>query len=53
MYGYHPETGQKNKFPLVTIKNVYIFPGVPQLLERSFVTLEVGKQGFILSLKNI
>ncbi|CAC5369774.1 FLAD1 [Mytilus coruscus] len=40
VYGYHPETGQKNKFPLVTIKNVYIFPGVPQLLERSFVTLE-------------
>ncbi|XP_071120075.1 FAD synthase-like [Mytilus edulis] len=40
VYGYHPETGQKNKFPLVTIKNVYIFPGVPQLLERSFITLE-------------
>lgn len=24
------------KFPLVNINNIYIFPGIPQLLEKSF-----------------
>lgn len=40
VFGVHPETGKKNKFPIVTVKNVYLFPGVPLLLERSFITLE-------------
>ena len=42
MYGVNKKTGEKNKFPLVVVNNVYIFPGVPSLMERSFIALEVG-----------
>ncbi|OWF52384.1 FAD synthase-like [Mizuhopecten yessoensis] len=40
VYGVTKKTGEKNKFPLVVIRNVCVFPGVPSILERSFVTLE-------------
>lgn len=39
-YGVNKKTGEKNKFPLVVVNNVYIFPGVPSLMERSFIALE-------------
>ncbi|XP_013410704.1 FAD synthase isoform X2 [Lingula anatina] len=39
-YGSDPATGQKTKYPLVSIHNVYMFPGVPSLMERAFVMLE-------------
>ncbi|CAM4700147.1 unnamed protein product [Leuciscus chuanchicus] len=35
-FGVDPLTGQRNRFPLVSVRNVYIFPGIPSLLERSF-----------------
>ncbi|KAG1947678.1 FAD synthase [Pimephales promelas] len=35
-FGIDPQTGQRNRFPLVSVHNVYIFPGIPSLLERSF-----------------
>uniref|UniRef100_A0A8C1SFG8 FAD synthase n=1 Tax=Cyprinus carpio TaxID=7962 RepID=A0A8C1SFG8_CYPCA len=35
-FGIDPQTGQRNRFPLVSVRNVYIFPGIPSLLEKSF-----------------
>lgn len=39
-YGTDPQTGKVNRYPLVSVHNVYIFPGVPSLLERAFTGLE-------------
>ncbi|KAF5902311.1 FAD synthase isoform X1, partial [Clarias magur] len=35
-YGRDPRTGEPMPFPLVSVRNVYMFPGIPTLLERSF-----------------
>ncbi|KAG5270864.1 hypothetical protein AALO_G00173170 [Alosa alosa] len=35
-YGTDPQTGQRMRYPLVSVRNVYIFPGIPSLLERAF-----------------
>ncbi|XP_035249072.1 FAD synthase isoform X2 [Anguilla anguilla] len=35
-YGTDPQTGQQLRYPLVSVRNVYIFPGIPSLLERAF-----------------
>ncbi|KAM9488149.1 FAD synthase [Clarias gariepinus] len=35
-YGRDPRTGEPMRFPLVSVRNVYMFPGIPTLLERSF-----------------
>ncbi|XP_043117503.1 FAD synthase isoform X2 [Puntigrus tetrazona] len=35
-FGIDPQTGQQNRFPLVSVHNVYIFPGIPSLLEKTF-----------------
>ncbi|KAJ8354812.1 hypothetical protein SKAU_G00223790 [Synaphobranchus kaupii] len=35
-YGSDPQTGQPLRYPLVSVRNVYIFPGIPSLLERAF-----------------
>ncbi|XP_052475360.1 FAD synthase isoform X3 [Carassius gibelio] len=35
-FGIDPQTGQRNRFPLVSVHNVYIFPGIPSLLEKAF-----------------
>uniref|UniRef100_A0A672JA52 FAD synthase n=1 Tax=Salarias fasciatus TaxID=181472 RepID=A0A672JA52_SALFA len=39
-YGVDPQTGQTLRYPLVSVHNVYIFPGIPSLLERAFNSLE-------------
>ncbi|KAM4600783.1 FAD synthase isoform 1-T2 [Polymixia lowei] len=39
-YGKDPQTGQPLRYPLVSVHNVYIFPGIPSLLERAFNGLE-------------
>ncbi|XP_030639469.1 FAD synthase [Chanos chanos] len=35
-YGTDPQTGQRLRYPLVSVRNVYLFPGIPSLLERAF-----------------
>ncbi|CAL8247243.1 unnamed protein product [Lota lota] len=39
-YGVDPQTRQPLRYPLVSVRNVYIFPGIPSLLERTFSGLE-------------
>ena len=39
-YGIDKVTQRKALFPLVVVKNVYIFPGVPKLMETAFDHLE-------------
>ncbi|CAG0884661.1 unnamed protein product [Cyprideis torosa] len=43
-YGRNPETGEIVRFPLVQVHNVYIFPGIPQLLVNAMNRL--GKKLF-------
>lgn len=38
-YGLDEKTGKPVPYPLVSVQNVFIFPGVPQLLERAFRNL--------------
>nr|XP_014966422.2 FAD synthase isoform X2 [Macaca mulatta]XP_028684350.1 FAD synthase isoform X2 [Macaca mulatta] len=33
-YGTDPRTGHPFRFPLVSVRNVYLFPGIPELLQR-------------------
>ncbi|XP_032700941.1 FAD synthase isoform X1 [Lontra canadensis] len=33
-YGTDPRTGRPFKLPLVSVRNVYLFPGIPELLRR-------------------
>lgn len=35
-YPQDPQTGKLLRYPLVSVRNVYIFPGIPSLLERAF-----------------
>ncbi|XP_069552029.1 FAD synthase [Brachyistius frenatus] len=35
-YGTDPLTGQPLRYPLVSVRNVYVFPGIPSLMERAF-----------------
>uniref|UniRef100_A0A8C4QJ04 FAD synthase n=1 Tax=Eptatretus burgeri TaxID=7764 RepID=A0A8C4QJ04_EPTBU len=39
-YGHDPTTGDRLPFPVVSVGNVFVFPGIPALLERSFEGLE-------------
>ncbi|KAM9309116.1 FAD synthase [Pholidichthys leucotaenia] len=39
-YGTDPQTGQLHRYPLVSVRNVYIFPGIPSLMEKAFNGLE-------------
>lgn len=40
-FGIDRMTGRRSKFPVVVLKNVYMFPGIPMLMERAFDMLEV------------
>ncbi|CAL1611103.1 unnamed protein product [Knipowitschia caucasica] len=39
-YGTDPQTGKLLRYPLVSVHNVFVFPGIPSLLERAFNGLE-------------
>ncbi|KAH0515212.1 FAD synthase [Microtus ochrogaster] len=39
-YGTDPRTGQPFRFPLVSVRNVYLFPGIPELLRRALEGLK-------------
>ena len=39
-YGVDKATGEKTRYPIVVVKNVYLFPGIPRLFEMAFVRLE-------------
>ncbi|KAI0242524.1 FAD synthase [Lamellibrachia satsuma] len=39
-FGIDRMTGRRSKFPVVVLKNVYMFPGIPMLMERAFDMLE-------------
>ncbi|XP_072172172.1 FAD synthase-like [Diadema setosum] len=39
-YGKNLKTGQPHLYPLISVENVYIFPGIPKLLEAAFVSLQ-------------
>ncbi|KAK2844602.1 hypothetical protein Q5P01_011261 [Channa striata] len=39
-YGTDPQTGKLLRYPLISVRNVYVFPGIPSSLERTFSGLE-------------
>ncbi|GBM80096.1 FAD synthase [Araneus ventricosus] len=39
------KNGKKGRYPLLSVKNIYIMPGVPMLLERAF---KIFKSSFVL-----
>ncbi|XP_072250341.1 FAD synthase isoform X1 [Leuresthes tenuis] len=39
-FGIDPQTGKPQRYPVVSVRNVYVFPGIPALMERSFTGLE-------------
>jgi len=39
-YGVDKTTGEKSRYPVVVVHNVYMFPGIPQLFEMAFMRLE-------------
>ncbi|XP_004714709.1 FAD synthase [Echinops telfairi] len=39
-YGTDPHTGRPFRFPLVSVQNVYLFPGIPELLQRALEGLQ-------------
>lgn len=39
-YGVDKSTRERSRYPLVVVRNVFIFPGVPKLMETAFVKLE-------------
>lgn len=40
LYGEDKSTGKRTKYPLVTVRNTYMFPGVPSILEHAFPLLK-------------
>ena len=39
-YGRDPDTDEPIPFPLISVRNVYIFPGIPEYLEKMFLSFE-------------
>ncbi|KAL4224834.1 FAD1 flavin adenine dinucleotide synthetase [Mactra antiquata] len=40
IYGEDKSTGKKTRYPLVNVRNTYMFPGVPSILEHAFPLLK-------------
>ncbi|KAH3886073.1 FAD synthase-like [Dreissena polymorpha] len=40
IYGEDKTTGEKTRYPLVTVRNIYMFPGVPSILMKAFPLLK-------------
>ncbi|RUS74386.1 hypothetical protein EGW08_017841 [Elysia chlorotica] len=38
-FGIDPKTNKPSVYPLVSVRNVYMFPGIPNLLEKAFTML--------------
>ncbi|XP_077994187.1 FAD synthase-like [Glandiceps talaboti] len=36
-FGENKSTGEKSRYPIVSLHNVYMFPGIPTLLEKAFI----------------
>lgn len=52
IFGIDPLTNREVNFPLLCVRNVYIFPGVPEYLQKSFLAnkhLFSGKSTFLLT----
>jgi hypothetical protein len=41
LWGVHRRSGQRSLYPIVRVRNVHIFPGIPQYCEKLFDELEV------------
>ncbi|XP_017280400.1 FAD synthase isoform X2 [Kryptolebias marmoratus] len=39
-YGTDPQTGKRQRYPVVSVRNVYVFPGTPSFMEMAFTGLE-------------
>lgn len=39
-YGIDKKTGEKARYPVVVVRNVYMLPGIPHLFEMAFLRLE-------------
>nr|XP_039272114.1 FAD synthase-like isoform X1 [Styela clava] len=39
-FGHDASTGRSFRFPVIAVKNVFLFPGIPSLLEKSAVSLK-------------
>lgn len=44
-FGEDTSSGKKSRYPIIGVKNVTIFPGVPHLLENAFALM--GKVGVV------
>lgn len=44
-FGEEKSSGTKSRYPIVGVKNVTIFPGVPRLLEKGFAL--IGKVNIV------
>ncbi|XP_078657553.1 FAD synthase-like isoform X1 [Branchiostoma floridae x Branchiostoma belcheri] len=40
LFGYDSKTKQKSRFPIINVRNVFVFPGVPALMEKALTMLE-------------
>uniref|UniRef100_A0A1A7WWV3 FAD synthase n=1 Tax=Iconisemion striatum TaxID=60296 RepID=A0A1A7WWV3_9TELE len=39
-YGTDPQSGKRQRYPVVSVHNVYVFPGTPSFMEMAFTGLE-------------
>ncbi|MEQ2294185.1 FAD1 flavin adenine dinucleotide synthetase [Ameca splendens] len=39
-YGTDPQTGKRQRYPVVSVRNVFVFPGTPSFMEMAFTGLE-------------
>ena len=39
-FGIDPKSGKKFSYPVVSVENVFVFPGIPELLQKAFIGLK-------------